>query len=188
MHERIQKWLQVAIFGLLMLVVGSQFDHQAKTLNKTTNASDWYVANTAGMDRYVTDGQQIRGHYIGAVNLKGQCEQDILLLSLSSYDDRIHQYEGSDVLMKVTIGDHSEVIELPVLGTVDSGFGPQLVLMSNFVMSDSMRQDMRTAEQMSVEVLQPEAMADLLTVSKETFSLRGFDSARIQSQHNCRLI
>ncbi|MBT8449498.1 MAG: hypothetical protein KJO69_07405, partial [Gammaproteobacteria bacterium] len=116
MHQRIQKWLQLVTFGLLMLFVGAQFDHQAKTIQQAgIPDSDWSVDKAADMDRYLTDGQQVPGHYFGALNIKGQCQRDIMLLSLSSTDARIHNYEGEQVLLKVSIGERSELIRLPIL-------------------------------------------------------------------------
>jgi len=178
------KVLQAIAFAVLILLTGIQYEHDAQALE--IPPADWEITSHSGLTQYSTNGFYIDNHELSFIKTEHSCDADILYLSLTSYQEDIHRFEDEIITIKITLGEHSELIYVPVLNIADSGVGPQLITLTNFHLNALFLEDLSNNESVLVEILEPSIFAELLTSDKELFRIDGLSQTRQKAQNLCR--
>ena len=149
---------------------------------------DWEVSNIAGMILYSAHGENVHGHRFGWLKRAGSCNQDILYLTYSSYNENINVLEKltkNTMPLKVifpqtdgvTLHILPEIIGLTGLGNM------KIVTLSNMRKGKVMDAYFSKLNAITIEIEEP--YTSLFDITFDNWSLNGYVAAKLKAQEMC---
>ena len=172
---------------ILVLILGINLDHQAQTV--TNKPSAWYLHEVGQIIQYRTTNlnqtdQSAANTWIGINNKPQQCDQNIFMLKFQSQDPSVKALAGRKARLQIIIGDKAASITLPVQVTHsdDNHFD---IWLTNFVISEQLNKDLASHETMTIKLLEPDVLIEVLPVTELQFSLAGFVQTQSIAESAC---
>jgi hypothetical protein len=152
--------------------------------------TEWELTRTpdGNFYRLITHGQAVWGHEIGALFPVVACDEPILWVSWSSFDQRLNETaEGTVTTFAFASSGQREFRDLPLLA-VWRPFetGTALLSFTNLVLDDDLREVLRSHAAMTVWISGPENLTSVVDVVEDQFDTRGFAEAERVAQESCR--
>ena len=152
----------------------------------TSIYKDWSVDSQNKQVRYVSYGSTVRGHQFGFIKKAGNCNQDLLWISLSTHKKGIKKFQGSAVVFQLSVGNIKIRVETTLIATYD--YTPTLIVagFTNFVANNKMLSLLEQGKMATISILSPKEIANELNIAKESFNLNGFADSRLKAIKICK--
>ena len=152
--------------------------------------TEWQLTRTPDgrFYRLVTHGAAVWGHEIGALYPVAYCDEPILWVSWSSFDQRLNETaEGTVTTFAFASSGQPEFRDLPLLA-VWRPFetGTALLTFTNRALDDDLREVLRSHAVLTVGITGPEDLTSVVNVIEDQFNTRGFSTAERVAQESCR--
>ena len=149
---------------------------------------DWEVSNIGGMILYSAHGENVYGHRFGWLKRAGSCNQDILYLTYSSYNENINVLEKltKNTMPLKVIFPQTEGVTLHILPEIIglTGLGNmKIVTLSNMRKGKVMDAYFSKLNAITIEIEEP--YTSLFDITFDNWSLNGYVAAKLKAQEMC---
>ena len=149
---------------------------------------DWEVSNIGGMILYSAHGENVHGHRFGWLKRAGSCNQDILYLTYSSYNENINVLEKltKNTMPLKVIFPQTEGVTLHILPEIIglTGLGNmKIVTLSNMRKGKVMDAYFSKLNAITIEIEEP--YTSLFDITFDNWSLNGYVAAKLKAQEMC---
>ena len=149
---------------------------------------DWEVSNIGGMILYSAHGENVHGHRFGWLKRAGSCNQDILYLTYSSYNENINVLEKltKNTMPLKVIFPQTEGVTLHILPEIIglTGLGNmKIVTLSNMRKEKVMDAYFSKLNAITIEIEEP--YTSLFDITFDNWSLNGYVAAKLKAQEMC---
>ena len=150
--------------------------------------TDWEVSNIGGMILYSAHGENVHGHRFGWLKRAGSCNQDILYLTYSSYNENINVLEKltKNTMPLKVIFPQTEGVTLHILPEIIglTGLGNmKIVTLSNMRKEKVMDAYFSKLNAITIEIEEP--YTSLFDITFDNWSLNGYVAAKLKAQEMC---
>lgn len=147
---------------------------------------DWKVTSHDGqMISYSAHGDTVWGREFGFSKHKGDCDNDILLLSWSSANNDVAALKGSDLPMLFRVGDTGFGLNVPLAETASLTPNALIMILTYIKANPAFIDLLSKGQRIDVDVLYPDELLHSSDVTGDSFSLRGFVASRLKAQEYC---
>lgn len=169
---------------VLLLVLAA---HTASAMEVEWTYKDWKVTSHDGqMISYSAHGDTVWGREFGFSKHKGDCENDILLLSWSSANSDVAALEGSDLPMFFQVGDTEFGLNVPLVSTAPLTPNTLIMILTYIKANPAFIELLGKGQSVKVNVLYPDEFTHDNDTPGDSFSLNGFIAARLKAQEYCQ--
>ena len=149
---------------------------------------DWEVSNIGGMILYSAHGENVHGNRFGWLKRAGSCNQDILYLTYSSYNENINVLEKltKNTMPLKVIFPQTEGVTLHILPEIIglTGLGNmKIVTLSNMRKGKVMDAYFSKLNAITIEIEEP--YTSLFDITFDNWSLNGYVAAKLKAQEMC---
>ncbi|GHA10559.1 hypothetical protein [Oceanisphaera arctica] len=161
--------------------------HTASALEVEWTYKDWKVTSHDGqMISYSSHGDTVWGREFGFSKHKGDCDNDILLLSWSSANSDVAALKGSDLPMLFRVGDTRFGLNVPLVGTTPLTPNTLIMILTYIKANPALIDLLGKGQSIDVDVLYPDEFMHDSDIAGDSFSLSGFIAARLKAQEYCQ--
>ena len=155
------------------------------TLFVTSQAEDGWIVKE---DTIYTHGSTVHGHEFGYFKDKEYCDNDLIYLQWSTYEDGLREFTGVDAKIAIRINGEDEVIHV-IPSTLMSTFKfPALMTLGTFktiIFSKELSKDIRESQSIEFTFVGPEDMVDKIDIKSDIFDTSGLASAYSKFDNSC---
>ena len=149
---------------------------------------DWEVSKIGNMVLYSAHGENVHGHRFGWLKRAGSCNQDILYLTYSSYNENINVLEKltKNTMPLKVIFPQTEGVTLHILPEIIglTGLGNmKIVTLSNMRKEKVMDAYSSKLNAITIEIEEP--YTSLFDITFDNWSLNGYVAAKLKAQEMC---
>ena len=146
----------------------------------------WYVEERIGNKIvYYTHGTVVYGHEFGFYKDPSNCNEDIMWLVFSSYDEKVIDFIDEEVVVLLNIDGVVCEVELVMLYAADTIGLTNIMYFSNWVAGEMLIAALMKSHNVTVQIIEPRELAVLMDIKKDTFDLGGFAASRRKAEKMC---
>jgi hypothetical protein len=145
----------------------------------------WYIKEQGGKVFYLTHGTAVWGHEFGFYKRPGDCEEDILWLTLSSSDEKVKNFVGAEVAVSLKIDEVTYEVELKMLFAGTIGF-THVMYFSNWLAGEKLIDALTSGQNVTIQIIKPTELTELLDIKYDTFNLKGYVASKEEAMRICK--
>ncbi|MDD3375149.1 MAG: hypothetical protein PHY73_05450 [Candidatus Omnitrophica bacterium] len=145
---------------------------------------DWNVQPfSGGRVLFYAHGTVVHGHQFGFLKNTKDCDTDILLISLGSFDKKVKDFDGEPVTFSIEV----DGVEFQISVNVFSKNTGSITIMTftNFVAKEDFTNFLIKGNELNLKIVEPKEFIKYFDMNNETFSLIGFTAARKKAKDYC---
>ena len=163
----------------------SVFADVPPTEEELQEATRWYVEERMGRVFYYTHGAAVWGHEFGFYKNINDYENDILWLTYSSIDEKVKELQGSEVIVQLDIDGTKVKVNLDYISAGTIGF-THIMHLTNWVVGDDLIKLLSNGKELTVHIIEPKELKELIDINGDIFSLEGFAESRKKAEEMCK--
>ncbi len=152
---------------------------------KSWEYKHWSVSSYDDFVRYIAHGDTVYGHQFGFLKKSGNCDSNILWISVSTPDKDLKLFEGINATIQIKIDETQFQAELSILAV--SKITPSLstIAFSNFLAGEKFIALLEKGQKAEITILAPDELLNKLDITTDTFSLKGFTATMLKAKEFC---
>jgi len=154
-------------------------------LSVTSYAEDGWVVEK---DTIYTHGTTVHGHKFGYFKDKEYCDNDLIYLQWSTYEDGLKEFEGVDAKIAIRLNGKDEVVLVMPSTLMSTAKFPALMTIGIFktiLFSKELSKDIRESQSIEFTFVGPEDLASKLDIKSDTFDTTGLAEAYSKFDNSC---
>lgn len=154
-------------------------------LSVTSYAEDGWVVEK---DTIYTHGTTVHGHKFGYFKDKEYCDNDLIYLQWSTYEDGLKEFEGVDAKIAIRLNGKDEVVLVMSSTLMSTAKFPALMTIGIFktiLFSKELSKDIRESQSIEFTFVGPEDLASKLDIKSDTFDTTGLAEAYSKFDNSC---
>ena len=157
-------------------------------LSVTSYAEDGWVVEK---DTIYTHGTTVHGHKFGYFKDKEYCDNDLIYLQWSTYEDGLKEFEGVDAKIAIRLNGKDEVVLVMPSTLMSTAKFPALMTIGIFktiLFSKELSKDIRESQSIEFTFVGPEDLASKLDIKSDTFDTTGLATAYSKFDNSCEIL
>jgi len=177
--------MKIMLSGLRVLLFCLAVVHHGNASESLWEYKNWSVSSQDKVVRFITNGDVVHGHQFGFIKKAGNCNQDLLWISWSTYEKGIEGFKGGDAAIRFRVGDAQFQLDIPLI-TVHH-FTPTFTVLAftNLVVGDELISILEKGRKIEVTIISPAGLSGKLDIPTDDFSLNGFIATRLKAREFC---
>jgi uncharacterized protein len=147
---------------------------------------DWSVKiRNDNIFKYMTHGSAVHGHEVALVKRPGDCSQDALWISWSTYEAGTVAFEGTDVRFNLDVDGTKFNLDVPLVSSTK--VSPTLTILTfyRYPIDEKLITAFGKGNRINVSIGSPKELLDLIDIPSDSFSLNGFVANRLKAGELC---
>lgn len=176
----------IGILSLCFAAPAPATDQPAEV--KELKFGNWTVESFSEHVSYSANGSEIHGNRFGFARIRGNCDQNLILMTKSSHNNDIKKFKDQTASFGFAFPDTREGGEMPVEFIAHHNFTSDLVVIifSNTVVTGEFLQQIGVNSRVLIKLEQPKELATMMDREIEEFKLNGYQEASKLSLKMCR--
>ena len=161
--------------------------HQGNASELSWESKNWSVSGDS-QDKdvyYIANGDVVHGHEFGFIKKAGNCNQDLLWISWTTYKKGIDSFKGNDAGIQFRISDAQFQLGIPLIAVVHVSPPLTVVIFSNFLAGDKWISLLKKGAAITVTIKSPKELVSKFDITTDSFSLNGYTAARLKAREFC---